>query len=70
MTPEPPAAAGATGAAEGFWEPHYAASTPGTGGPNPVLVFMVGSLTPGRVLDLGCGGEVTPCGWPNKGGRS
>jgi len=45
-----------TGAAEAFWEPHYAASDPGTGGPNPVLVDLVGELAPGRALDLGCGG--------------
>ncbi len=47
---------GAGSVAEEFWERHYAASTPGVGGPNPVLVDMVVSLTPGRVLDLGCGG--------------
>lgn len=47
---------GAASAAAAFWEHHYAASTPGTGGPNPVLVDTVGSLHPGRALDLGCGG--------------
>jgi len=47
---------GAGSAAEEFWEPHYAASAPGTGGPNPVLVDLVEALAPGRVLDLGCGG--------------
>lgn len=43
-------------AAENFWEPHYAASPPGTGGPNPALVDTVGSMSPGQALDLGCGG--------------
>ena len=43
-------------AAEEFWEPHYADSPPGTGGPNPVLVDTVGSMSPGQALDLGCGG--------------
>ncbi len=47
---------GTGSAAEGFWEPHYAAAAPGTGGPNAVLVDLVEALTPGRVLDLGCGG--------------
>ncbi len=47
---------GAGSAAEEFWEPHYAASAPGTGGPNPVLVDVVEALAPGQVLDLGCGG--------------
>ncbi len=47
---------GDSSAAEEFWEPHYAASQPGTGGPGPVLVDVVGALTPGQVLDLGCGG--------------
>ena len=43
-------------AAVEFWEPHYARSEPGTGGPNPVLVDTVRDLTPGQALDLGCGG--------------
>lgn len=43
-------------AAETFWEPHYAASNPSLAGPNPVLVDLVAELTPGRALDLGCGG--------------
>ncbi len=47
---------GTGSAAEEFWEPHYAASSPGTGGPNPVLVEMAGPLAPGQALDLGCGG--------------
>ncbi len=47
---------GTGSAAEGFWEPHYAAGSPGVGGPNAVLVDLVEALTPGRVLDLGCGG--------------
>ena len=47
---------GTGSAAEEFWEPHYAASAPGTGGPNPVLVEMAGPLAPGQALDLGCGG--------------
>jgi len=47
---------GARSAAEQFWEPHYAASTPGAGGPNPVLVDVVEALAAGQALDLGCGG--------------
>lgn len=43
-------------AAEEFWEPHYATSSPGTGGPNAVLVDVATGLAPGRALDLGCGG--------------
>ncbi|WP_375503069.1 SAM-dependent methyltransferase [uncultured Jatrophihabitans sp.] len=42
-------------ASEGFWEPHYAATQPGIGGPGPVLVDAVRALTSGRALDLGCG---------------
>ncbi len=41
--------------AETFWEPHYAASAPATGGPNAVLLDMVARLDPGLALDLGCG---------------
>jgi len=41
---------------EKFWEPFYAAGSPGTGGPNPVLVDAVGRRPAGDVLDLGCGG--------------
>lgn len=48
--------AGDSSPAEEFWEPHHAASQPGTGGPGPVLVEAVGALTPGDALDLGCGG--------------
>lgn len=44
------------GPAQQFWEPHYAASSPGIGGPNPVLVDTVSHHTPGDALDLGCGG--------------
>ncbi len=41
--------------AEAFWEPHHAASPAGEAKPNAVLVDVVGELTPGEALDLGCG---------------
>lgn len=41
--------------AEAFWEPHHAAMQPGGGSPNAVLVDVVGELTAGSALDLGCG---------------
>jgi len=49
--------AGSNESAEAFWEQHYAASVPGTGGPNPVPVDMVESLPPGQALDLDGGGD-------------
>lgn len=44
------------GPAAVFWEAHYASKPPGTQGPNPILVEVASSLTPGSALDLGCGG--------------
>jgi SAM-dependent methyltransferase len=42
--------------AERFWEDHYRRrGRVWSGRPNPVLVDVVGSLPPGRALDLGCG---------------
>ena len=42
--------------AERFWEYHYRCrGRVWSGRPNPVLVDVVGSLPPGRALDLGCG---------------
>ena len=42
--------------AERFWEDHYRQrGRVWSGRPNPVLVDVVGSLPPGRALDLGCG---------------
>lgn len=38
-----------------FWEELYAGKSRWSGNPNPVLVDVVGSLPPGRGLDLGCG---------------
>ncbi len=44
------------GEAERFWEEHYRGhERVWSGRPNPVLVDVVGPLTPGRALDLGCG---------------
>jgi SAM-dependent methyltransferase len=42
--------------AERFWEGHYQAHERlWSGGANPVLVDVAGSLPPGTALDLGCG---------------
>ncbi len=42
--------------AERFWEGHYRAhERVWSGGANPVLVDVAGSLPPGTALDLGCG---------------
>ena len=42
--------------AERFWEDHYRRrGRVWSGRPNPVLVDVLGSLPPGRALDLGCG---------------
>ena len=38
-----------------FWEDLYAGKSRWSGNPNPVLVDVVGALSPGRSLDLGCG---------------
>ena len=44
------------GRSERFWEEHYLGHEQvWSGRPNPVLVDVVGSLPPGKVLDLGCG---------------
>ena len=44
------------GRSERFWEEHYRGHEQvWSGRPNPVLVDVVGSLPPGKVLDLGCG---------------
>lgn len=40
---------------DSFWEPHYAATRPGTVGPNAVLDDVAGRLAAERALDLGCG---------------
>jgi SAM-dependent methyltransferase len=53
MTDEAPTT---TAVAERFWERHYSGQAPRwSGRPNPVLVDVVGPLSPGRALDLGCG---------------
>lgn len=42
--------------AASFWEKHYRARKPSTNSRvNPVLAEIVGALTPGTALDLGCG---------------
>jgi SAM-dependent methyltransferase len=42
--------------AERFWEDHYRRrGRVWSGRPNPILVDLVGSLSPGTALDLGCG---------------
>jgi len=44
------------GESERFWEEHYRGhERVWSGKPNPVLVDVVGSLPPGKALDLGCG---------------
>lgn len=43
-------------ASESFWEPHYQKNIrPWTGLPNAVLADITADLTPGSVLDIGCG---------------
>ncbi len=47
---------GGSSQAERFWEGHYQAHERlWSGGANPVLVDVAGSLLPGTALDLGCG---------------
>ncbi len=43
-------------ASESFWEPHYQKNIrPWSGLPNAVLAEITADLTPGSVLDIGCG---------------
>ncbi|WP_247596221.1 MULTISPECIES: class I SAM-dependent methyltransferase [unclassified Rhodococcus (in: high G+C Gram-positive bacteria)] len=43
-------------ASESFWEPHYQRNIrPWSGLPNAVLADITADLTPGSVLDIGCG---------------
>ncbi|KJF22899.1 class I SAM-dependent methyltransferase [Rhodococcus sp. AD45-ID] len=43
-------------ASESFWEPHYQKNIrPWTGLPNAALADITADLTPGSVLDIGCG---------------
>ncbi len=43
-------------ASEAFWEPHYQKNIrPWSGLPNAVLADVTADLTPGSVLDIGCG---------------
>ena len=56
MTHPTPGDSPVAGEAESHWEGFYRDSTRRwSGRPNPVLVDVAGSLTPGRALDLGCG---------------
>jgi len=58
MINDEPQSEGDDSQAERFWEEHYRTyERVWSGGANPVLVDVVGSLPPGKALDLGCGEE-------------